>query len=232
MRWLRRWLRGPELDAAQRAAVKAYQALDRPHAGASLDATRFVVADVETSGLNPHRARLISIGAVTVERCRIGLGSSFDVILRQERPSDNDNILIHEIGGAAQLAGCEPRQALIAFLAYVGKAPLVAFHAQFDRVMIDRAMRAHLGISLANPWLDLAALAPALLPGGASRESALDDWLKAYAIENYARHDAVADSLATAELFLVALAAARNSGQDSLGHLMAIEEEERWLGRR
>ncbi len=232
MSWLSRLLRPPVLDTAQRAAVKAYRQAAAPERGTPLATIRFVVADVETSGLNPYRDRLISVGAVAVEAGRVRLGQSFEVVLRQEVPSDTSNILIHEIDGTTQISGAEPAQALVQFLAFAGKATLVGYHAAFDSVMISRAMDRFLGIPLQNQWLDLAVLAPALLPEAVPRSGSLDDWLAAYGIDNYARHDAVADALATAELLLIVLAAAREKGRERLSDLIALEQGERWLGAR
>jgi DNA polymerase III subunit epsilon len=232
MSWLSRLLRPPALDAGQRAAVKAYRQCAAPDRGTPLTAMRFVVADVETSGLNPFRDSLISIGAVTVEEGRVHLCRSFEVVLRQEVPSDTRNILVHEIDGTTQISGSEPAHALVQFLAFAGKAPLVGYHAAFDRVMISRAMDRFLGIPLHNQWLDLTLLAPALLPQIMPRDASLDDWLAAYGIDNYARHDALADALATAELFLVVLAAAREKRHDRLARLLALERGKRWLANR
>lgn len=232
MSWLSRLLRPPVLNAAQRAAVAAYRQSAGPDRGTPLNDIEFIVADVETSGLNPHRDRLISIGAVTIQHGRVRLGRNFGVVLRQHAPSATSNILIHEIDGTTQVSGSEPAHALIRFLAFAGKAPLVGYHAPFDSVMISRAMDKYLGLPLQNPWLDLAVLAPALLPDGVPSAGGLDAWLAAYGIDNYARHDAVADALATAELFLVVLAAAEKKGHADLRDLMALERGERWLGTR
>ncbi|MDH5536227.1 MAG: 3'-5' exonuclease [Betaproteobacteria bacterium] len=232
MSWLSRLLRPPVLDEGQRAAIAAYRRLVAPEGGTPLKTIRFVVADVETSGLNPSRDRLISIGAVTADSGRVQLGRSFEVVLRQDVPSDISNILIHEIDGTTQMSGAEPAQALTQFLAFVGKAPLVGYHAAFDNLVISRATERFLGLRLQNRWLDLAVLAPALLREQAPRSGSLDDWLAIYGIDNYARHDAVADALATAELLLIVLAAARDKGRERLAELIDLEQGERWLGTR
>jgi DNA polymerase-3 subunit epsilon len=186
---------------------------------------------VEASGLDPFHDRLISIGAIGV---RAGLArheEAFEVVLRQDWPSRNENILVHGIGGSAQLAGRETADGLLEFLAFAGKAPLVAFHADYDRVLIERAAAAALGMKPDNLWLDLAVLAPALFadPAGATRT--LDDWLQAFGIENHDRHNALADALATAQLLLVVLAAASRRGLGTWAQLARLQEDQRWLTR-
>jgi DNA polymerase-3 subunit epsilon len=176
---------------------------------AAFEHTRLVVVDVETTGLDLANDTLISIGAVAVVNGRIALGDSFSVVLRQSEVSRRENILIHGISGAAQREGAPPADALLAFLDYLGKSPLVAFHVAFDETMIRRAMRSYLGLSFKHPWLDLAYVLPALWPELMRRLRALDDWSVRFSIRNDDRHNAVADALATAQLLLVAIAQAR-----------------------
>jgi DNA polymerase-3 subunit epsilon len=191
---------------------------------------RVVVVDVETSGLDPRSDRLLSIGAVAVSGGLIRFDDSFHAVLRQAAPSDRRNILVHRIGGSAQLGGVEPGTALADFLSYAGAAPLVAFNAGFDRAVIERAAAAALGRTPGGAWLDLAILLPMLVPGRGAAERTLDDWAGMFGVENYARHDAVADALATAQLLLVALARAGKEGLRSCADLLRLQQERRWLG--
>jgi len=124
-------------------------ALERP-----VDQSRYVVVDVETTGLNLMQDRLISIGAVAVVNGKIALGDSFYVVLQQRAASNKSNILLHGIGKAEQLEGEPPAEALLAFLDYLGKDPLVAFHVTFDETMIRRAMSDYLGSPSGIPgWI-------------------------------------------------------------------------------
>jgi CBS domain-containing protein len=49
-------------------------------------------------------------------------------------------------------------QAMRVFSTFVGRSPLLAFHAAFDQALISRFARAHLGGSLHNPWIDIEHL--------------------------------------------------------------------------
>ena len=57
----------------------------------------------------------------------------------------------------------------------------------------------------------------------------LDDWLGVFGIENYARHDALADALATAQLLLAVLAAAERAGLPAWADLARLQKDQRWL---
>lgn len=190
-----------------------------------LRAVRWVVVDCESSGLDPQRDRLLSIGAVAVREARVDLADSFSAVLRQAQASDAPNILIHGIGAEAQLGGRDPAAVLDEFANYVAGGTPVAFHAPFDRALLERAMP-----RWKRRWLDLAQLAPSLYRARARSCKTLDEWLGAFAIEHPARHDAAADAYASAQLLLVLLAEAERQGLSVAGDLFAADRERRWLG--
>lgn len=227
MNILTRLARAARRAPAHAAAVAEYRSLPGPADDAQLAATRLVVVDVETSGLDPYRDRLISIGAIGVCAGLVHFDDAFRVVLRQPRPSADHNIVVHGIDGTTQVAGTSSEDACAAWLRFSGGAPLVAFHADFDRLVLTRAVEAALGIAPTNPWLDAAMLLPALFP--AHKAATLDDWAGIFAVENYARHDALADALATAQLLQIALAAAARVGIHTLKALQRLEKDQRWL---
>ena len=169
----------------------------------AVDDARWVVLDVESSGLDARADRLLAIAAIAVRRegprLHIVPGDSFEVVLHHAAAlADKPNILVHGIGVAAQRAGVEPRAALRAFERFIGHSPLIAFHAAFDRALLLRACDAALGRRPPNPWLDLEPLAAVLHPQ--LRLRSLDEWLAQLQIHCAQRHQAAADTLATAEL--------------------------------
>jgi len=197
---------------------------------APLGAVQWAVLDCETSGLDMNAARLLSIGAVTIAEGRIGIGGAFEAVLRQSVESGADNIVVHGIGGEAQRAGMPGAQALAAFERYAGQAILVAFHAPFDRVVLERAMRESRGAAWRGTWLDLAQLLPALYPPRARTCKSLDDWLGALGVRVELRHDALADAFATGQLLQVALAEAGRQGIVTLRGLLRLAADVRWAG--
>ena len=192
--------------------------------------SRYVTVDVETTGLDMRRDRVLSIGAVSVKGGLIDLAGCFEVVLRQPETSSHDNILVHRIGGQRQMAGEDPAEALVRFLEYVGRAPLVAFRADFDQTMIDRALNETLGVTSQSAWIDLAKVLPALYPSNDCRT--MDDWLAMMHIRMLARHDALADALATGQMLQVALHAADRVDMTCPAHLIEMQKAQHWLGKR
>lgn len=170
----------------------------------AVNPTRWIMLDVETSGLDMHKDHLLAIAAIamhvnwqTGSLC-VDLSDSFEVVLRQDEVSNKDNILLHGIGAQSQRDGLDPRLALQAFTDYVGSAPLLAFHAAFDQCMINRYARQHLGQYLPNPWVDVDHLCAVTYEK--IRARALDDWMAHFGIHCAVRHQAAADTLAECEL--------------------------------
>jgi DNA polymerase-3 subunit epsilon len=206
-RWLAHWLGRGGADAEP------------------LRAARWIVVDCESSGLDPDRDRLLSIGAVAVQGGRIHHAASFSAVLRQAAASDSSNILVHGIGAQAQLGGRNPAEAMAEFARFAAGGRLAAFHAPFDRALLARV-----DPSWKQRWLDLAQLAPVLYPALAASRKSLDRWLEAFAIGHPERHDALADAYATAQLLLVLLAEAERQGLQAVRDLHAAERGRRWLG--
>jgi DNA polymerase III subunit epsilon len=179
----------------------------RPARAARFDEARWVVVDLETTGLDPARDALVAIGAVAVHVDRVTRqasilpGDSFESIVRPGHLSeDRANILLHGVGWQRQREGRPASVALADFAGYVGASPMLAFHAAFDREVLQRALRGQGALELANPWVDLeflCAVTSGEIPGGT-----LDTWLQHFGIHCPRRHEATADALAEAELLL------------------------------
>jgi len=217
------------LDPALAQRIEDWRARPEFSLSDAFDATRYVVVDVETTGLDLVRDKLIAIGACAVENGEVVMADSFEIVLRQDQVSAKDNILIHGIGGEAQRDGLDPAEALVRFLDFLGKSPLVAFHVTFDQTMIRKAVKEYLGFEFKHPWLDLAYVMPGLLPEYARRYRALDDWSGYFQISNFARHSALADALATAQLLLCALPLAQAKHSTCYRNLQDLEKAQRWV---
>jgi DNA polymerase-3 subunit epsilon len=188
------------------------------------------LVDLETTGPDMHTDRIISIGAVAVTGRAVRHDDAFEVVVRQQRESAVDNILIHQIGGQEQRGGTDPVGALVAFLQYLDGAVAVAFRAEFDATVLERELRTCLGIRVRVRFLDLAAILPALVPG--TDNDSLDDWTRHFGLAPIGRHHAIADAYANAQLLLIAIEHAQRLGMTKGSDLLALEKSQRWLGRR
>jgi DNA polymerase-3 subunit epsilon len=167
---------------------------------------RWVVVDVETSGMDVASDALISIGAVAMhEDGHVLPGDSIEIVVQQDSASSRENILVHGVGAA----------------------PILAFHAPFDRGFLARVVKYYVNQPFDNVWLDVAELAPALYPSLNLRS--LDEWLLRFGIPVAARHSAASDAFATALLAARLLPEARRQGAPSFGKMMRLARNARWL---
>lgn len=194
---------------------------------------RWVVVDVEATGLDASSDHLLAIAAVAARPgghgLEISVADSFEVVLEHGGPVDKANILVHGIGIGAQRQGADPASALRDFLAWVDTAPLVGFHVAFDRQMIERAHRSLLGTRLNHRWLDVGHLAAALQPEVKAR--ALDDWLAHWRIPCLRRHQAAADALATAELLQCLWPRVLAEAGADFSAIESLADRHRWVPR-
>ncbi|MCG6575101.1 3'-5' exonuclease [Pseudomonas sp. AF32] len=204
------WLRpAPPLlpDALQRRLENL--PAPSPLGECSLREQRWVVMDLETTGLNLNKDQVLSIGAVVIEDGAIDFSQQFERTLQCDKEKLGPSVLIHGLAPSAIAAGSDPAEALLAFMEFVGDSPLLAFHAPFDAHMLGRALKDYLGYRLQHSFLDVADLAPMLCPQASLRKGGLDDWIGWFKLEVQERHNASADALATAELALILFSRAR-----------------------
>ncbi|MHC2146863.1 3'-5' exonuclease [Pseudomonas sp. 210_17 TE3656] len=223
------WLRPRQINEhmRQRAAQLAPAATLSED---SLRSQRWVVLDLETSGLNTQRDQVLSIGAVVIEDGAIDFSQQFERTLYQRDHKLTSSVLIHGLGPSAIAAGCDPAEALLDLMTFIGNSPVLAFHAPFDQRMLSRALKDHLGYRLQHPFFDVAELAPLLNPQITLREAGLDDWTACFGLEAIERHNASADAMVTAELALILFSQARRQHLDSPVQL--DQHLQRWRRRK
>ena len=203
---------------------------DRSTVAGLLSLARFVAMDLETTGPNMMRDRIISIGAVAVVERSVRHDDAFEVVVRQASESRADNILIHQIGGQEQRAGVEPMEALLSFLEFLDGSIAVAFRSEFDSTVLGRELQDSLGIRAGPRFLDLASMLPALFPN--TPNDSLDDWAQYFGLPPIGRHHAIADAYANAQLLLLALEKAQRLHLATTTNLFALDKSQRWLGLR
>ena len=115
--------RSPKVDGALRERLSAWQRLPRADLSLPHRHARYVVVDVETTGLDMRRDLPIAIGAFGFRDNAIVFGDAYEVVLKQSAASADANILIHGIGGQMQLAGRDPALAMLEFVEYAGSSP-------------------------------------------------------------------------------------------------------------
>lgn len=184
----------------------------------SLEEARFVVFDTETTGLNPQKDAVISIGAVAVEGLSICIEDSFEMMVQQDSAGDRESITVHQILSNELEDGEIEIAALEAFLKYIKGDILVAHFAAFDVQMISKMLKQHFQIGLQNASIDTIELSKRVIMGKYSTtptkqgEFMLDTLCERFGIPITSRHKAAGDALATAKLFQLLLHKSKQKG--------------------
>lgn len=174
-------------------------------------ANEVVSLDLETTGLDPAKDRILRLAAVPVRGTRVVLSERFERWVDPGRGFDIDSMRHHRILPGDVSAAADEAAVVREFLHWLGPRPVLGYCVRFDLAMIDRVFRGIAGFPVPNPRIDLAVLdferQRRTRPEAAQRRD-LDAILVAAGIPPLGRHEALADATATA----LAWCALRTSG--------------------
>lgn len=198
----------------------------------SIDDVRFVVLDTETTGLDPRRDRLITIGAVAVKKFEIVLSDSFEALLKIDY--NRSSVTVHGVTRQEALEGGDEADVLALFLPYLKDGVIVGHHILHDIETLNCALERNFGTRLENRFLDTMDLTLHLEKDGAFEGKkriggfSLDALCEFFGIAPHDRHTAGGDAFITALIFLRLLRSARNVGRTSLDQLCEafLEDED------
>ncbi len=120
-----------------------------------------VCFDIETTGLDKKRDRIIEIGAVVLRDGE--LRESFNTFVSPGRPISPQTVELTGITEGMLRGAPEEAEAVSAFLDFAAGRPLAAHNAEFDTGFISEAC-ARMGRPFQNPWIDTLVMAQRLLP--------------------------------------------------------------------
>lgn len=232
MEWWKQWWPWGGNALPDTPFWKAYEASfqDQPKRKTPIRDLRFVVLDTETTGLNPRKDTILSIGAVAVQNQQIWIADRFEAFLPQEDESpngDQEAIAVHGILTKHANRKQATEEILIDFLSYLGGSIFVAQHVAFDFGIMQTAYRNHLNGQLLNQTLDTAHLArrlddpsrSMLLTIESAKKYGLDQLCQRFDIPIEGRHTASGDALLTAILLVKLLSRLEARGISQWGQL-------------
>ncbi|QSB25974.1 PolC-type DNA polymerase III [Flavobacterium sp. CLA17] len=171
----------------------------------SVEETRFVVLDTETTGFDYEKDRILCIGALVLQNGIISIRDSFEIYIEQDH-YDKATAQIHGILKAFVVQRPTELEALQQFLAFLGDSVIIAHHTIFDVTMINRALERNGLPLLTNLTLDTAVLYRKTLIKSHLFERkdhyTLDDLADKFDISKKDRHTALGDAYITAIAFL------------------------------
>ncbi|KIQ14640.1 MULTISPECIES: 3'-5' exonuclease [Flavobacterium] len=161
---------------------------------------RFVVLSTETSGLNPNKDVILSLGAFAVVDDGVVIKDSFESVLLQYKFL-HDNGLSNEFIIDSKMIKMEEPAALEAFINFIGNAVLVGHHINFDIEMLNSALERLDCGRLKNEALDVDMMYRKLTDIN-DKQFSLDDLGEIFKIPKSDRNSSSEDAYRIALLFL------------------------------
>ncbi len=223
-RWLRMRLRGKDTSPVARRNLEALDWL-QPEQPAR--AHRYVILDLETTGLDAEKDRVVSVGAWRMVDGRVRLGEVFSELVNPGRDIPVESIKVHAIVPDMIANARSAWEVFEDFMAFVGTDIMVAHFAPFDLHFMNKVMRQRYGFSLQNLILDTVEVCRSTLllpdPHGVYmdfKKCSLDALAERFGVEVPERHTALGDALATALIFQRLLLIMEERGEGTLGDLV------------
>jgi len=162
---------------------------------------RYVIFDMETSGLDWKEDVILSIGAIGIKGDAIEIGDFLQVHLKHDKYTSQSIALSGLLKEGKQEKVVEA-EALIQFLNFAKDATLVSHNINLDVEMINQALRRlELG-RLKNDIMDTNVLFQKWKDLDEDHKSTLDEICDALKIRKTDRHSAAGNAYTTALIFL------------------------------
>jgi len=164
-----------------------------------------VVLDTETTGMDPKKDEILSIGAVIVRGNRIELGEAFEAWLKPRGEIGEESIKIHGIRRVDVERGEEPEAVIPRLLDFIGNRPLAGYYIRFDQRMLSRYTRTLIGIDLPNELIELSEMYYRRYRKSSAHEFVdlkFDTIMERLGLPRLGKHDALNDAVMSALIYL------------------------------
>jgi DNA polymerase-3 subunit epsilon len=165
-----------------------------------------VALDLETTGLDPKKDKILSYGFVEVQHMTVLLANSGHQLISIEEEIPEESAVIHQITDDQAATGIPLDEAMPRLLKQLAGKVMLVHYASIEQNFLDAACRRLYGAPFVIPIIDTLVLARrqferrnhTFQPGNLR----LFNLRPQYNLPNYKAHNALSDAVATAELFL------------------------------
>ncbi len=216
-------------ERARHPLLKAYYAAGCPDPATPVADVPMAALDIETTGLDPRRHAIVSVGVVPFTLARIPLSCRRHWVLKPARELTSTSVTFHRITHAEVENAPDLAEILPELIELLKGRVAVVHYRQIERPFLDSGVQGRLGEGLRFPVIDTMSLEARL--HRQSLWARFRRWLgrppvsirlhnsrERYGLPAYQGHHALVDALATAEL-LQAQVAHRYDPQTPVGEL-------------
>lgn len=206
--------------------IKSFQEENSASTNAVSENLRYVVFDTETTGMDPKKDSLLSIGALGIQGNSIIIKDYFYELIKTERSSGKD-IIVHGIFPSESRDGKSEEEVIQNFIKFIHNSVIIAHHIDFDLDFLNNSISKYSSLKIYNRAIDTAKLAERIEEKIGTTNYIqdrtrlrLDSLCKKYDIPQFTRHHALSDSLVTAILFLKLQSKWMRMGRERLNDIL------------
>ncbi len=194
------------LSKARPGPLAEYLSTPFPDKKSDCREIEIVAIDLETTGLDPKKDDILSIGMVNIDGWGVKLGTSWHRIVRVEQAIPGESAVIHQITDDQAAAGAPIEELLPEVLRRMAGKPMVVHYSPIEQNFLSAACQKLYGAPFVVPTIDTLEVGQRVFerrnhliqPG----DLRLFNLRPRYNLPQYKAHNALSDALATAELFL------------------------------
>jgi len=165
----------------------------------------YVCLDTETTGLNPKKDEILSIGAVIIKSNKIIMRKTLNIFLKPSNKVSAESIKIHHIRPVDLENAVDPKTAILELLDFIGNRTIVGYYIKFDIGIISKYTKKYIGIKLPNKSIEVSSMYYKTRPKNSEYQFVdlkFDTIMETLDIPVLGKHDALNDAIMTAMIFL------------------------------
>lgn len=194
------------LEKAAAGPLRDFLATPHPDKRSDCREIEIVSIDLETTGLNPAKDDILSIGLVHIDRFGVKLSTAWHRIVRIDREIPGESAVIHQITDDQSAAGAPIEELLPEVLERLAGRAMLVHYSPIEQNFINAVCEKLYGAPFVVPTIDTLEIGQRVFERRNHHIQAGDLRLfnlrPRYNLPQYRAHNALSDALATAELFL------------------------------
>lgn len=209
-------LRRHLLATASSDIMKHYLSAPFPDKKESILNTEIISLDIETTGLDPAKDRIVSIGLVEIKHLGVELDTCWHQVIKTNKSLPERSVVIHQITDDESAGGMNIEAAMSELLKRIRGKVVLVHNTKVEQGFINGACQELYGSGFVMPVIDTQLLAKRSFERRnvpyQGKDLRLFNLRKSLNLPVYKAHNALLDAIATAELFLFMV---KNFAQDS-----------------
>ncbi len=201
--WLKNKQKEKLIKKANSSSINKYIEFSKINKIQTFSDSEFLILDFETTGLNPKKDKILSVGWAVISKNKILLNKSFHHYVFYNGKIPNETVVIHQITEQKAITGENINDIFCKILNNLNNKILVVHYADIEINFLNLlAMKFH-NTKMPINFIDTLQIAyKKKLEMSRSDELSLSALRESYNLPRYKNHNAMIDAIATAELLL------------------------------